>query len=640
MELANMIPKEKTTLEKILSSYKVRQVSLWALDMCGILISVLVSMILTWKYQNLDISTMMLSIIIYMLIHTVSFKLFRCYSSLWRYAGEEELVSILLACLVYVIPVYIAHRLIGIDYSILFYIVSTILIIGYTGGLRLVYRTGRRFKTRMIVSQDSQRVLVVGAGSAGQMIINELKENPQLKKVPVGIIDDDINKIGRVIHNVKILGNTSQVKEIVEKENVDEIILAMANVDKARKSEIINICKETKCKLKTIPGIYEIIDGKVDIKKIRDVDIEDLLGREPIKVNMEEMSGYIEERTVLVTGGGGSIGSELCRQIASFNPKHLIIVDNYENNAYAIQQELIRRYEGKLNLSTIIASIREYKRMDEIFNEYKPDVVFHAAAHKHVPLMENSPSEAIKNNIFGTLNVAILSDIYKVKRMVLISTDKAVNPTNIMGATKRAAEMIIQTINKNSETEFVAVRFGNVLGSNGSVIPLFKKQIAEGGPVTITHPDIIRYFMTIPEAVQLVLQAGAMAKGGEIFILDMGEPVKIVDLANNLIRLSGFEPGVDIKIEYSGLRAGEKLYEELLMSEEGLTKTANSKIFIGKPVEFDTKKVMHNLEMLKKIVDNEDVELIDSVMRAFVTTYIRPEDVNGGEQSNEVSKCS
>ena len=640
MELANMIPKEKTTLEKILSSYKVRQVSLWALDMCGILISVLVSMILTWKYQNLDTNTIMLSIITYMLIHTVSFKVFKCYSSLWRYAGEEELVSILSACLVYVIPVYIAHRLIGIDYSILFYIVSTILIIGYTGGLRLVYRTGRRFKTRMVVSQDSQRVLVVGAGSAGQMIINELKENPQLKKVPVGIIDDDINKIGRVIHNVKILGDTSQVKEIVEKENVDEIILAMANVDKVRKSEIINICKETKCKLKTIPGIYEIIDGKVDIKKIRDVDIEDLLGREPIKVNMEEMSGYIEERTVLVTGGGGSIGSELCRQIASFNPKHLIIVDNYENNAYAIQQELIRKHGGKLNLSTIIASIREYKRMDEIFNEYKPDVVFHAAAHKHVPLMENSPSEAIKNNIFGTLNVARLADTYKVKRMVLISTDKAVNPTNIMGATKRAAEMIIQTINKNSETEFVAVRFGNVLGSNGSVIPLFKKQIAEGGPVTITHPDIIRYFMTIPEAVQLVLQAGAMAKGGEIFILDMGEPVKIVDLANNLIRLSGFEPGVDIKIEYSGLRAGEKLYEELLMSEEGLTKTANSKIFIGKPVEFDSKKVMHNLEMLKKIVDNEDVELIDSVMRNFVTTYIRPEDVNGGEESNEVSKCS
>lgn len=635
MELANMIPKEKTTLEKILSSYKVRQVSLWALDMCGILISVLVSMILTWKYQNLDISTIMLSIIIYMLIHTVSFKLFKCYSSLWRYAGEEELVSILSACLVYVIPVYIVHRLIGIDYSILFYVVSTILIIGYTGGLRLVYRTGRRFKTRMIVSQDSQRVLVVGAGSAGQMIINELKENPQLKKVPVGIIDDDINKIGRVIHNVKILGDTSQVKEIVEKENVDEIILAMANVDKARKSEIINICKETKCKLKTIPGIFEIIDGKVDIKKIRDVDIEDLLGREPIKVNMNEMSGYIKERTVLVTGGGGSIGSELCRQIASFNPKHLIIVDNYENNAYAIQQELIRRYEGKLNLSTIIASIREYKRMDEIFNEYKPDVVFHAAAHKHVPLMEKSPSEAIKNNIFGTLNVATLADKYRVKRMVLISTDKAVNPTNIMGATKRAAEMIIQTINEKSSTEFVAVRFGNVLGSNGSVIPLFKKQIAEGGPVTITHPEIIRYFMTIPEAVQLVLQAGAMAKGGEIFILDMGEPVKIVDLANNLIKLSGFEPGIDIKIEYTGLRPGEKLYEELLMAEEGITKTENSKIFIGKPIDINTVKVYKSLEILKRIVDREEVELIESVIRELVDTYIRPEDANKRDKSNE-----
>ena len=637
MEFKNNINNYKITLKKVINSYKVRQISLWALDMCGVLISILAAMVFTLNYQNIDINTIILPLIIYMIIHTISFNIFKCYSSLWRYAGEEEMVSILLACVVYVIPVYIVHKLIGLEYSILFYIVATILIIGCTGGLRLVYRTGRKLKIRMAVSNNNKRVLVVGAGSAGQMIINELKENPQLNKIPVGIIDDDINKIGRRIHHVKILGDTSQIKDIVEKQNVDEIILAIANVDKVRKAQIIEKCKKTKCKLKTIPGIYEIIDGKVDIKKIRDVDIEDLLGREPIKVNMKEMSDYIKERTVLVTGGGGSIGSELCRQIASFNPKHLIIVDNYENNAYAIQQELIRKYEGKLNLSTIIASIREYKRMDEIFNEYKPDVVFHAAAHKHVPLMENSPSEAIKNNIFGTLNVARLSDIYKVKRMVLISTDKAVNPTNIMGATKRAAEMIIQTINKNSETEFVAVRFGNVLGSNGSVIPLFKKQILEGGPVTITHPDIIRYFMTIPEAVQLVLQAGAMAKGGEIFVLDMGEPVKIVDLANNLIRLSGFEPGVDIKIEYTGLRQGEKLYEELLMSEEGLTKTENSKIFIGKPVDFDTEKVMMNLNILKRIVDNEEVELIDSVMREFITTYIRPEDVNGDE-GNEVSK--
>ena len=634
MELENTIPKDKSTLKKVLSSYKVRQITLWTLDMCSILISILSSMLLTANGQSIGINVIILPLTIYMIVHTISFNIFKCYSSLWRYAREEEMVSIVSACLVYVIPIYILHRLIGTDYSILFYIVSTILIIGCTGGVRLVYRTGRRFKTRMIVSQNSQRVLVIGAGSAGEMIINELKENPQLKKVPVGIIDDDINKIGRRIHNVKILGDTTQIKEIVESKNVDEIIFAMANINKSRKSEIINICKETKCKLKTIPGIYEIIDGKVDIKKIRDVDIEDLLGREPIKVDMAQMSDYIKNKVVLVTGGGGSIGSELCRQIASFNPKHLIIVDNYENNAYSIEQELIRRYEHKLNLSTIIASIREYKRMDEIFNEYKPELVFHAAAHKHVPLMENNPSEAIKNNIFGTLNVARLADTYKVKRMVLISTDKAVNPTNIMGATKRAAEMIIQTINKSSKTEFVAVRFGNVLGSNGSVIPLFKKQIAEGGPVTITHPDIIRYFMTIPEAVALVLQAGAMAKGGEIFILDMGEPVKIVDLANNLIRLSGFEPGVDIRIEYSGLRPGEKLYEELLMSEEGLSKTSNSKIFIGKPVEFDSKRVMDHLEVLKRIIDNEDVELIDSVMKNFVTTYIRPEDTNLKEVIN------
>ncbi|GKZ04406.1 UDP-N-acetylglucosamine 4,6-dehydratase family protein [Paraclostridium bifermentans] len=343
------------------------------------------------------------------------------------------------------------------------------------------------------------------------------------------------------------------------------------------------------------------------------------------------MSEYLQNKVVLVTGGGGSIGSELCRQVASFNPKQLIILDNYENNAYAIQQELIRKYGSSLNLKTIIASIREEKRMDEIFNKYRPDAVFHAAAHKHVPLMEKSPSEAIKNNIFGTRNVATLADKYKVKRFVLISTDKAVNPTNIMGATKRAAEMIIQTMNEKSETEFVAVRFGNVLGSNGSVIPLFKKQIEEGGPVTITHPDIIRYFMTIPEAVQLVIQAGAMAKGGEIFVLDMGDPVKIVDLADNLIRLSGFEPNVDIKIKFTGLRPGEKLYEELLMSEEGLTNTDHKKIFIGKPIDFDSKRCNMHLEILKSIVDKEEVGLIDSTMRELVTTYIRPEEANSKE---------
>lgn len=636
MELKNMNPQRENLLNKMLRTYKVRQFILWSIDMCSVLISLLIISKLT-PIIMLEESNLTIVFLIYAVFHTLSFKLFKCYSSIWRYAREEEMISIVTASIVYLLPTYLISKIMGVNYSLLFYIVNNILIIGFTGGLRLTYRTCRRMKTRLKVKSGDTKVLIIGGGSGGEMVVNELKENPQLGKVPIGIIDDDVNKIGRSIHNVKILGSTDKIDEIVKKHQVDEIILSIANISSSRKKEIIEICKETKCKLKTIPGIYEIIDGKVDIKKIRDVEIEDLLGREPIKVNLKEVSDYITDKVILVTGGGGSIGSELCRQIASFKPRHLIIVDNYENNAYNIQQELIMHYKGKLNLSTIIASVREYKRMNEIFNEYKPDLVFHAAAHKHVPLMENSPSEAIKNNIFGTLNVAKLSDIHKVKRMVLISTDKAVNPTNIMGATKRAAEIIIQTINKKSKTEFVAVRFGNVLGSNGSVIPLFKKQILEGGPVTITHPDIIRYFMTIPEAVQLVLQAGAMAKGGEIFILDMGEPVKIVDLANNLIRLSGLEPGIDIEIQYSGLRPGEKLYEELLMSEEGLTKTANSKIFVGKPVEFREDKVMGHLEVLKRIVDSEEVELIDSVMRSFVSTYVRPEDVN--KKYKEVAVC-
>ncbi|MGL6107375.1 polysaccharide biosynthesis protein [Romboutsia sp.] len=619
---------QQSVLEKVLSSYKVRQITLWIIDMCSVLISILIAQKLTGLLEIEPTSSIILAVVTYLALHTLSFTIFKCYSSLWRYAGEEEMVSIVVACIIYVLPLYLIHKYTGNDYPILFYIVSTILVVAFTGGIRLTYRTGRRIRKRTLPREGNTRVLVVGAGNAGEMIINELKENPQLGKIPVGIIDDDVNKLGRRIHNVKILGKTKDIKEIVKEHDIDEIILAMANLDNERKKVIIEKCKSTKCKVKTIPGVYEIIDGKVDIKKIRDVDIEDLLGREPIKVNLGEISEYIQNKVVLVTGGGGSIGSELCRQIAGFNPKHLIILDNYENNAYAIQQELIRKHGDELKLSTIIASVREKVRLEEIFKEYLPEVVFHAAAHKHVPLMENSPTEAIKNNIFGTKNVAELADEYRTKRFVLISTDKAVNPTNIMGATKRAAEMVIQTLNEKSETEYVAVRFGNVLGSNGSVIPLFKNQIAEGGPITITHPDIIRYFMTIPEAVQLVIQAGAMACGGEIFILDMGEPVKIVDLANNLISLSGFEPNRDIKIKYTGLRPGEKLYEELLMAEEGITKTDNKKIFIGNPLDINTDVMGKNLEILDKIIEKEDVELIDSVMREFVNTYISPEEAN------------
>ncbi|GAA0708671.1 nucleoside-diphosphate sugar epimerase/dehydratase [Paraclostridium ghonii] len=627
METEIVAPQKESVLETLLGKYKTRQLILIVVDIACILLSFIASAWMIYP-PGLQINISINAMLIYAAISIITLSLCRCYHSLWRYAGEEELIAIVVACTLSIIITYLIHPLIGEKFSMNFYILNAILTISLAGGTRLFYRTGRIVIMRSGLKGKTSNVLIVGGGSAGDMVIQELKNNPQLLKKPIGILDDDVNKKGRRIHNIPILGNIEDVIKLVEKYNIDEIIIAIAKISKQEKRYIIETCKKTKCKLRTIPGVYEIIDGKVDIKKIRDVQIEDLLGREQIKVNLDKMSEYLQNKVVLVTGGGGSIGSELCRQVATFNPKQLIILDNYENNAYAIQQELMRKYGINLNLRTVIASIREEKRMDEIFNEYRPDVVFHAAAHKHVPLMEKSPSEAIKNNIFGTKNVAILADKYKVKRFVLISTDKAVNPTNIMGATKRSAEMIIQTINEKSETEFVAVRFGNVLGSNGSVIPLFKKQIEEGGPVTITHPEIIRYFMTIPEAVQLVIQAGAMAKGGEIFILDMGDPVKIVDLADNLIRLSGFEPNIDIDIKFTGLRPGEKLYEELLMSEEGLTNTEHKKIFIGKPIDFDSEKCNLNLEVLKDIVDKEEVELIDDVMRELVTTYIRPEEAN------------
>ena len=475
---------------------------------------------------------------------------------------------------------------------------------------------------------DISRVLIIGAGCAGEMVVKELEKNPQLNKKAVAIIDDDITRIGDQVSGVDIVGTRNSILKIVKLYKIDEIIFSIANISKKGKKEIIDICKNTNCKIKTIPGIYEIIDGKVDIKQVRDVDIEDLLGREPIEVDFNLMGSYIQDSTILVTGAGGSIGSELCRQIANIRPKKLIMLDNYENNLYSIQQELIRKYGDSIKMIAVVASIREQKRMEKIFDKYRPEVVFHAAAHKHVPLMENSPGEAIKNNIFGTLNVAMLSSKYNVKRFLLISTDKAVNPTNIMGATKRAAEMIIQSLNEESKTEFVAVRFGNVLGSNGSVIPLFKKQIEEGGPVTVTHPKIIRYFMTIEEAVGLVIQAGGMAKGGEIFVLDMGEPVKILDLAKNLIRLSGFEPDVDIKIVFTGLRPGEKLYEELLMSEEGLLDTKHKKIFIGRPIDFDKNDLQKYLIELRNIVLEEDDELMEQAMKNLVPTFISPEVAN------------
>ena len=636
MEIKINAPKDTNVLEKILGKYRTRQLILIMTDAICVFFSFITSAWLVHKMNFLSNDNKLIEIIlIYILMNIVFLTVFKCYRSLWRYAGEEELISIVLGCILTVLPVFLIYTFLGFNFSIIFYLLNVVLIISLVGGNRLLYRIGRRVISRYRVKDKMKNILIVGGGSAGDMVIQELKNNPQLHKKPVAIVDDDKNKKGRSIHNVPILGTTTDIEKLVDILDIDEIIIAIANINKYEKKCIIEKCKKAKCNLKTIPGVYEIIDGKVNIKSIRDVQIEDLLGREPIKVDMEEISDYINNKVILITGGGGSIGSELCRQVASFNPKQLVILDNYENNAYSIQQELIRKYGNSLKLSTVIASIREIKRLDGIFKKYKPDIIFHAAAHKHVPLMENSPSEAIKNNIFGTKNVAIMADKYKVKKFVLISTDKAVNPTNIMGATKRAAEMIIQTMNEESETEFVAVRFGNVLGSNGSVIPLFKKQIEEGGPVTITHPDIIRYFMTIPEAVQLVIQAGSMAKGGEIFVLDMGDPVKILDLANNLIRLSGFEPEADIKIKFTGLRPGEKLYEELLMSEEGIRDTKHKSIFIGKPIDFDVKKNKKDLEDLKNIVDREEIDLIDMKMRQLVSTYIKPEDIN-----NNIEICN
>lgn len=546
------------------------------------------------------------------------------YTSLWRYASIEELTYVIQACSISTIVVFIAltrtSKIDTVTTTIIFLFVSTLSI----GGLRLSYRILRRAMMGIRNEKNQRtRVMVVGGGKAGAVILNELFNSREICKYPVALIDDDSDKIGCRIHGVTVVGTRADIIQKAKELKIDEIIVALPSATAQERKEILNICKQTKCKVRTLPGLYEIVDGKVDINHIRDVQIEDLLGRDPVSVDLKEITGYIQGEVVLVTGGGGSIGSELCRQILRFSPKQLILLDIYENGAYEVQQELLRKHLGNLNLEVIVASVRDKNRLEALFAKYRPTVVFHAAAHKHVPLMEKSPTEAIKNNVFGTLNVAQCAEKFGSKRFVLISTDKAVNPTNIMGATKRLAEMIIQTMDKHSKTEFVAVRFGNVLGSNGSVIPLFKQQIAEGGPITVTHPEINRYFMTIPEAVQLVIQSGAMAKGGEIFVLDMGEPVKIVDLATDLIKLSGLEPETDIKIKFSGLRPGEKLYEELLMAEEGLIQTEHSKIHIGQPLPISKEELQQKLDTLQTIIQTNENEQIRQTMEKIVTTYKR-----------------
>lgn len=556
------------------------------------------------------------------LLTLVFFVLWKLYRSVWRYASATELLNIVFATTCAALSQTILCYAIDQKMPRSYYVIYWFLLFGMTCAIRFSYRILRIVNIKRVdFAGKSKRnnVMLIGAGAAANAILKEIESSQYVNLCVKCIVDDNPGCHGKLLRGVPIIGSRDKIIDAVGEYAIDEIIFAIPSADIRNRKEILNICKETGCKMRTLPGIYQLINGDVSVSKLKEVDIEDLLGRDSIQINTEEVLNYVHNKVVMVTGGGGSIGSELCRQIADHHPKQLIIVDIYENNIYDIEQELIRKYP-KLNLVVLIASVRNTKRVDFIFEKYHPHIVYHAAAHKHVPLMENSPNEAIKNNVFGTYKVAQAANKYCAEKFVLISTDKAVNPTNIMGASKRMCEMVIQMMNQCSETDFVAVRFGNVLGSNGSVIPLFKKQIAEGGPVTVTDPNIIRYFMTIPEAVSLILQAGAYAKGGEIFVLDMGEPVKILDLATNLIKLSGYKVGEDIEIKFTGLRPGEKMYEELLMSEEGLKKTDNKMIFIGHPIEFDEEQFKRQLEELEQNANSETKDIRADVKK-IVPTY-------------------
>lgn len=560
------------------------------------------------------------NMLFYTIISLLIFWVFRLYHSLWQYASIAEVYRIAEACIIVEVVHFLSNKIAGNMLPRSCYFNAAIYLIIAICASRFMYRMIRTVLNKYRNIKTSNNVMIIGAGEATNVIMREIQNSSYLANSNIAcIIDDDRRKVGKYIRGVKVIGTRDKIKEAAKLYDIDEIIFAIPSASNEVKRDILNICKETDCTLKILPGVYQMVDGEINVNSIRNVDVLDLLGRDPIEVDIESIMGYVKDKVIMVTGGGGSIGSELCRQLVSHKPKQLIIFDIYENNAYDIQQELKINYPDA-NVVTLIGSIRNVSRLESVFAQYKPDIVYHAAAHKHVPLMEVSPDEAVKNNVVGTWNVARMADKYGVKKFVMISTDKAVNPTNVMGATKRICEMIVQTYNEISKTDFVAVRFGNVLGSNGSVIPLFKRQIEAGGPVTVTDPNIIRYFMTIPEAVSLVLQAGAYAKGGEIFILDMGEPVKIDDLAKNLIRLSGYTLGVNMEIKYTGLRPGEKLYEELLMKEEGLQETDNKLIHIGKPIEFDKENFFDNLEKLKEEAYSETGNIRES-LKKVVDTY-------------------
>ena len=584
-----------------------------------------------WEHIVGGMDLIMVSIFIYVLC----FGWFSIYNTDWVYAGHSDYLRLMAACmLAAVISVFCGEFFAKGVFFLKFNIAANIAVCGAVCALRflqrIVYKASKDYG-----AEHTKKVLIVGAGRLAVMLLRELAENDRLKYDVVGMIDDDAEKKKQRMYGARVLGNRNDIPRICKEKNIDEIIFAIYTIDSKQKTEILDICSQTGKKVKILPGFETSLNGGRQLGKIREINIDDLLDRDPIVLDNKLIEEDICEKVVLVTGGGGSIGAELCRQIIKYNPKKLIILDIYENTTYELQNELETIFPAE-KMEVLIASVRDKKRLEEVFDKYHPEIVFHAAAHKHVPLMEYSPAEAIKNNVFGTYNTAKTAAKYGAKRFVMISTDKAVNPTNIMGASKRMCEMIVQTLQSLGNTEFVAVRFGNVLGSNGSVVPRFSKQIASGGPVTVTHPEITRFFMTIPEAAQLVLQAAAYAKGGEIFVLDMGQPVRIYDLAKKMIRLMGYVPDKDIKIEFTGLRPGEKLYEELLMNEEGLNKTAHSKIFVGQPIDITMDEMEQKLEKLESSL-SLGTEEIKTVMAEVVPTYRRKGEVYSQEREHTVT---
>ena len=621
--------KNKSNAHEIDVKLYVRRICLIVLDSILVILASILALAIRFEFGPIDepfVKYLCESLPLFIVSSLVIFWVFRIYHSLWEYISAKEVRNILVASgasgAAQMIIITMLNKRLPRSYYVLYIAAIAALLVITRAAYRYIRLRKNKWKRRLLKKQ--QRVMIVGAGEAGMALLREIQNSEQLNYKVCCFVDGDKNKQGKYLRGVPIAGDRHTIVKNAETYKIDKIFIALPKLSAKELKPILDICKQTDCEIQKVAGIYQLLNGEVSVSQLRKITIEDLLGREPVKIDLDKILGYVQGRVVMVTGGSGSIGSELCRQIITKKPKKLIILDIYENSTYILQRELMRT-RPDLDFEVIIASVRDVERMRGIFEQFHPEIIFHAAAYKHVPLMEACPNEAVKNNVLGTYNMVKLADEYGVKRFIQISTDKAVNPTNIMGASKRICEMIIQSYNKKSKTEYVAVRFGNVLGSNGSVVPLFKQQIEEGGPITVTHPDIIRYFMTIPEAVSLVLMAGAYAKGGEIFVLDMGEPVRIMDLAKNMIRLAGLREGEDIDIEIIGLRPGEKLYEELLMAEEGMKETENSLIYIGHPIEFNEDKLYSMLAQMKAEAENQSADMRQMV-KEIVPTYVLPED--------------